>query len=63
MLTKYKHQGQSNSEALRNQECTHMNDIADHLCPDFKKTNKQTNKQKMTLPIFRPKGQTNLLFF
>ena len=64
----FQHQDQSNSEALLAQECTHMNDTAYHLCPDLKKKKGGKNKEKKkidlpTLPIFRPKGQTNLLFF
>ena len=31
----FQHQDQTNSEALHAQECTHMNDIAYHVCPDF----------------------------
>ena len=40
IFTKYngtqylQYQDQTNSEALRTQECTHMNDIAYHVCPD-----------------------------
>ena len=47
------------------QECTHMNDTAFFLCPDQKKKKKRGGKIDLipTLPIFRPKGQTNLLFF
>ena len=31
----FQHQDQTNSEGLHAQECTHMNNIAYHLCPDF----------------------------
>ena len=37
----------------------YMNDIAFLLLPDLKKK----KIDLLTLPIFRPKGQTNLLFF
>ena len=53
------HQDQPNSEVFHAQEYTHINDIAYHVCPDLKK------KKKIDLPIlpiFGPKGQTNLLF-
>ena len=30
----FHHQDQTNSEALHAQECTHMNDITYHVCPD-----------------------------
>ena len=51
-----------NSEDLHAQECTHMNDIAYHVCPDFKKKRKE-KIDLPTLPIFGPKGQTNIFFF
>ena len=52
-------QVQINFGALQAQECTYVNDTAFLLCPDlFKK-----KIDLPTLPIFRPKGQTNLLFF
>ena len=31
----FQHQDQTNSEVLHAQECTHMNDIAYHVCPDL----------------------------
>ena len=45
---------------------THMNDTAFLLCPEFKLKKKKKKKKKINLPtllIFRPKRQTNLLFF
>ena len=50
-----------NSEDLHAQEYTHMNDIAYHVRPDLKKEKKKINLP--TLPIFGPKGQTNIFFF
>ena len=41
--------GSNNFEGLNAQECTHMNDIAYHLCPDLKK------KKKKDWPIDPPR--------
>ena len=57
----FQHQDQTNFEVLHAQEYTPMNDIAYHVCPDLKKKKKKIDLP--TLPIFGPKGQTNLLFF
>ena len=43
-----------------------MNGTAFLLCPELKKKKKKKKKKKIalpTLPIYRPTGQTDLLFF
>ena len=52
--------------ALHAQEWTRMNNTAFLLCPDLyikKKKKKKKNGWPIDRPIFRPKGQTHLLFF
>ena len=51
-------QDQTNFEGVHAEECTHVNDIAYHVCPDWGK-----KFDLPTLPIFKPKGRTKLLFF
>ena len=60
------HQDKTNSGALHVQECTHMINTVFLLFPVLRKKKKKKEKRKVhlpTLPIFRPKGQTNLLLF
>ena len=65
----FQHQDRTDFEALRSQEFTHMNNVVFIYASALK--NKQTNKNKNKnkkidlpiLPIFRPKGQTNIFIF
>ena len=49
------------SEDLHAQECTHMNDIAYHVCPDLKK--KKKKDQPTNPPNFRAKRANKPFIF
>ena len=53
-----------NSEDLHAQECTHTWMILHIMCVQIKKKKKKKKKIDLpTLPVFGPKGQTNIFFF
>ena len=51
----FQHQDQTNFEDLHAQECTHMTDIAYHLCPDVKKKKKKKEDLPTNPPNFQAK--------
>ena len=59
----FQYQDQTNLEGLHAQECTNMNDILYHLCPDLGKKKTTTTSTSRPSQIWSQKGKQTFCFF